>query len=568
MTRRHFDRGWAIVALAVAATAGCDLSGASLGQRPPRPLAGVHPGGTITIGITTPGSIDPAHVDDPSAAQLDSLICEPLMSFNPLTAKPEAGIATSWIQGSGGRNISVQLRHGVRYHSGQAVHSADLIAALSRVANVDTASVNAPLLKGVYGYDEIHGVTDASSDLALERLLGLVANSDDTFQILHSHNAGESSLLGHPISAPVPATLARRDDPSLATNPDCVGPYELTEPYRPGQTTVTLKRARGYYAKNQAHPRGGAGYPDSVVFKIFPDRNAELAAFRAGKLDIVQVPGTPLAPKDVAASSTLVSAANGHMDYVGFPEPDGTPFADRNVRLALSQALDRTVLAEVALSGAARPASGFIPPTVGDTYVDKACPTAVPPTADVSAAQQSLNAAKVDVRGKVLKLYFDDEFVNGKVAAAVAASWRTNLGVRVTLVPLDWKAFHARAISTAGFDGAFIDNWAAPYPAADHYLFPLFASTSIRQDNYTRYTSGDFDEAIDSARLTSDPATRALDYRALERGLCHDLPMAPLLFRDYRYLVRSSRVGSAIGSYTDAASGLINVRDLFVKAGN
>lgn len=555
------------VTLAAIAAAGCSAPG-STHDRAPTVAAGAAPGGTITVGVTAPGSLDPADVAAPSARQILSLVCEPLVSFDPRTAKLVPGIATTWVSSSGGGMISVQLRRGVRYHSGGKVNARDVVATLSRVASVDTASVHAPILEDVAGYDAIHGVVEADNDLELKELRGLVSASDDTLQITQDRNAGRSALLGHLVAAPLPGGLARRDDASLASDPDCAGPYRLEAPYKASQTTITLNRFDRYYGRNAAHPRGGKGFPDAIVFKIFPDREAELKAFLAGEIDIAQVPETPLPPAGTGPGSALVSAANGHVQYVGFPRTEGSPLADPQVRAALSQAIDRQALARDALNGAAQPASGFLPPTVGDTYHADACGPQVPATAAIEAAKGNLAAAEVDLRGFGVKLYYDDEFSTPNLAAAVAKQWQQALGVRVQLMPLDWRAFRTRATLSGGFDGAFIDSWTAPYPSADGYLHPLFDSNATGGDNFSHAADPLVHDAIHTARITTDATARALNYRAVEVLLCKDLPMVPLVFRDYRYLVRTSRVGAAIGSYTDASSGLLNLRDVYVKTGS
>jgi len=567
MTRAVVARRCMALALAALMAGACSVPGQTE-ERAPEALAGATPGGTVTVGVTSPGSLDPAHATAPSAHQILSLVCEPLISFHPLTAKPVAGIVTSWVNANDGGLLSVQFRHGVRFHSGRKVKSEDVAVELSRVAKVDTASANAPILKDIEGYDEIHGLADAKVDEALDYLMGLQYASDDTLQISQDHNTGAFALLGHSVAAPVPADLAWRDDPRLGTAPDCAGPYRLAAPYRSGQTTITLTRFDGYYGKNGAHPRGGRGYLDTIVFKIYSDRVAQLKAFLDGEIDIAQVPEQVIPPTQVKPGSNLVSAANGHLSYVGFPRTEGSPLAKREVRWALSQAIDRLALARDAVSGAAQPASGFLPPTVGDTYRADACAATVPRKAAPAAAAASLTKAQVDLRGRSVKLYYDDEFANGRMAAAVAKQWQQAFGLKVQLAPLDWQTYQARAKSASGFDGAFIDNWAAPYPSAEGYLYPLFHSNQAGQDNYSRHSSFLIDSAFDAAVTTIDAKARALNYRGIEAMLCVDLPMAPLLFRHHRYLVRTGRLGAAVGSFTDASNGLLNLRDTYVKAGS
>lgn len=528
---------------------------------------GAKPGGTITVGITAPGSVDPSNAYEPAGDQVLSAVCEPLVTFDPLTGKPKPGIATQWIVNSGGSHFTVQLRSGVHYQHGGSVNAEDVVAEMSRVASVDDASHDADLLTYVKGYDALHGLSESNSSQALKQLSGLNVVSNDSFSMsLSTADADMVSVLGHLLSSPVPGSMARNDDASLSTAPDCTGPYEMTAPWRPGQSTITLTRFPHYYAKNTAYPLGGAGYPQTIVFKIFPDQAAEVAAFNAGELDIAQVPDTGIKPDAVGPGSQVVSAANGYVEYLGFPNSTQSPFAKAAVRAALSEALDRETLGEQAYSGTTLPATGFVPPTVGDTYRPNACATSTAPVADLTAARSKLASSGVNLSGKTLKLYYNEQFQNAQLAQAIESEWQSAFGLQVSLVPMQWSDYLQMATSVAGFDGAFLESWQAPYPSADGYLYPLFDSNSIGQDNFAHLQSSPFDQDLQYvARQADDPTGRSYDYQQAERYLCQYLTMVPLVFRQWQYLVRTNKVGSAVGSFTDRATGLLDLREIYVK---
>jgi peptide/nickel transport system substrate-binding protein/oligopeptide transport system substrate-binding protein len=236
------------------------------------------------------------------------------------------------------------------------------------------------------------------------------------------------------------------------------------------------------------------------------------------------------------------------------------------VHVALSQALDRGALNAAAYGGGALAADGFFPPTVGGVYRPGACGASTPSTADPAAATATLGRAAISLSGRPLKLYYNDQFGNRPLAEAIAREWEQNLGLHVLLTPEPWDQYLAQANSATGFDGAFLEAWQSPYPSADAYLYPMFDSASVGTDNFAHYIDPTFDrEMTNVARAATSTASRTLAYQHLAAGLCQRLPLVPLLFRQWHYGVRTTQVGSAIGSFTDAATGLLDLREVYVR---
>jgi oligopeptide transport system substrate-binding protein len=557
--------------VATALAAGCSQGGVQVQARVA--AAGAHPGGNIRVGVTSPGSLDPSDAYEPAGQLVISTICEPLLQFDPLTAKLEAGIAKSWIVTGNGTTVTLTLRDGVRLQGGGTLSTSDVIAELSRVASADNASEVADLLQDVAGYDVIHGDVESDDALALRQLSGLSGISGTGFSLKLAagrHNGDIVNLFGHPITAPVPHAAATLN--TFVDEPRCAGPYELTSPWKSGNATISVRRFADYYGANPAYPAGGRGYADTLTFVVTHDRREQLHAFAAGQLDIAQISDEDRAAAELLATSTkstLVDGPNGAMEYVGFPRAPAagkaTVFDSAVVHRALSLALDRDALNRVVYGGGARPATGFIPPTVAEAYRPNACANA-PAHGDLTSATNSLRAAGIDLSGQALKLYYNDNPQNAAIARQVAHQWRLGLGVNVTTVGVPWSVYVARATGSDGFDGAFLEGWQAPYPSADGYLAPLFTTAGRGTANFTQYSNPNVDRLLNtSARWADETNSRILDYTFLQKLICQDMPMAPLVFRQSHYLVRTSRVGSAIGSFVNAATGLPELREVYVK---
>src|SRR5207248_11688369 len=156
----------AAVVMAVMSAAGCLQVQTDRPARAVAAVADARPGGTLTVAITAPTSIDPALV--PAADSAGQLVvhtmCDALFGTDPATGNLRPDIAGSILVGGDGTIVTIRLRRGVRFSDGSRLTSADVVAALTRVARPETASPAAGLLRNVYGYqqlqqdeDKVHG---------------------------------------------------------------------------------------------------------------------------------------------------------------------------------------------------------------------------------------------------------------------------------------------------------------------------------------------------------------------------------------------------------------------------
>ena len=75
------------------------------------------------------------------------------------------------------------------------------------------------------------------------------------------------------------------------------------------------------------------------------------------------------------------------------------------------------------------------------------------------------------------------------------------------------------------------------------YLHDMFYSTYDYTRNKQAYKNPEYDEAIDMARVSSDPAVRQECYDKVQSIIRHDLPWIPLACGTYTYGIRSTLTG-------------------------
>lgn len=502
--------------VAVALTILLPLTACTTTSKPP-PAAAPR-GGTLRVGITEPGSLDPGNAYEPMGTLVDSLLCEPLLTLDPETGRLRPGLATNWVISDGGRRITLRLRK-ARFSNDKRVTSDDVIASLSRAASEEFAGHAADLLDPIAGWPGINGREETKSEHDQRIMWGLSAIDGRSLSItLRRRDADFVRVLAHAVAAPVPK--------GSGDNPVCAGPYKLVQPWSPGQAMIRLVRNEHYSGDNP-------GYADTVEFHVSTD---PFAAYQRGEVDVAAV---LFAQRGVVDPADLHERPSGYLEYVGLP----LEVFDADARRALSRALDRQAIAEAT---GRRPATGFVPGGV-----------------DCAAG------GGPELRSNLtMPLYFNDEFDNRRTAELVAKQWHDKVGleVRPTAVPFD--DIVGKGVQPQGVDGAFRFGWQPSVARPEAYLGPLFTSQGIGRDNLTRFVDPTFERILDrEARRATKQGDVDAGYRRAERRLCEEMPMVPVAEGVARWAVRSAALGTAGKATLDRAGGAPVLRELFVRTG-
>jgi oligopeptide transport system substrate-binding protein len=149
---------------------------------------------------------------------------------------------------------------------------------------------------------------------------------------------------------------------------------------------------------------------------------------------------------------------------------------DVRVRRALSMAVDRQGLIDNVLKAGQEPAQWFsrpglvAAPTMAD-YPDlgiKYDPVAAKALIDEYMAEKGITAADMD-----LTLMFNTSSGHQKIAEAIQAMWKTNLGLDVKVTNQEWKVYLETLRSTAS-PQIFRYGWCVDYPDANNFIREVF----------------------------------------------------------------------------------------------
>jgi peptide/nickel transport system substrate-binding protein len=414
-------------------------------------------------------------------------------------------LADSWTWAPDSLSIAFHLDPRARWHDGVRVTARDV--RFTYRLEVDTAlgSSDAQLLANI---DSV-SVRDS-----LTPVVWLKHRAPDAFFVA----ASEMAILPEHVYGAIPAS-ALRTSPILR-HPVGSGRFRLAR-WEPG-SAIEIDR-------NPDHYRAPARL-DRVIWSISPDYPAAATRFMAGEADFLEALRPPMIPKAEATPSIALHMFPGfHYGYLAFnlhdPRHPGAPhpiFGDRDVRRALTMAVDRQAIVRNVYDTLAVPSVG---PMV------RAMPTTDTTVAqipfDPAGAERLLDSlgwrlppgATVRSRNGVPLAFTIITPASSQDRARQAVLLQAQLrrvGAQVDVRSLEINAF-MREQSTRSFDAA-MEYWLLdPNPAAVTESWGSAAAAARGSANYGGYASATFDALIDSAsRASSLSSARPLFARALQ----------------------------------------------------
>lgn len=494
-------------------------------------------------------TLDPLYTTTQAERDLASLIFSGLTRLGPGNSlAPD--LAEAWSAAADGKSYTFRLRRDLRWHDGLPVTSDDVVFTVRSLQHPDYDGH----LQGAWRGIDVRRIDGRTVRFHLKTATpGFLQLT--TMPILPAHLFADTPV-------------ADRAASPFGLDPIGSGPFQLESLGGEGARLVRAQAGQAALLEPVASPSvaapaeptpSRAGRPaaalDAVEFHFYDDEAALAEAFDRGEVDAAAGLSAELAE----ATATAASVGGSHV--VTYPRtvltavvlnlrPDRAAFRDARVRRALLMSIDRQAIVAAVLGGAGRLSDTPIPPA-SDIY-DPASGTAVP--FDRKEAARLFAAAgwkrgddgwvRPGVKGVVAFEVSTVEAAANPIAAAVAervvADWRA-AGLAPVLVPYSGTELAERKLGSRQYEAAVVDMNLGHDPD----LFPLFASSQAVAggSNVAGYQSARLDALLNASRAFVDAATRNTRYKSLQQTLAAQLPLLPICFADYGYLVRDSLEG-------------------------
>lgn len=460
------------------------------------------PGGesdlTIMLG-SDPTSLDPHGANDGTSLYVMSTMYDKLVYLNKeLEMTP--GLAESLEQISD-TVWEAKIREGVKFHDGSELDADVVKANLDRVRDPEIASPVSFL------YDMIEEVEVIDP-------LTVHIKTAYPFASLPAHLAhpGGNIISGKAIEADNEA-IANGELPFSTVNEAPVGTGPFKFETRDHGVSIKVVKNEDYWDLEQAKS-------NSITFKTVPEDFTRIAELETGGTDLIY----PVSPTDVERINAsdhgrVQQAKSSNLTYLGF-NTEVAPFDQKEVRQAISMAINKESLIDGILEGHGVPAIGPLAPTVFG-YSD----TVEQQKYDVEEAKSLLKEAGYEEGFETTLLTYESG-ANSDIAIFIQAELK-ELGIDVEIQTVETGAY--LDATGEGNSEMFIGAWGTVTLDADYGLYPMFHSSNAGNSGNRSFLKNDeIDKVLQAAREEGDEATRLALYEEAQNLLAEEAPVAYL----------------------------------------
>ncbi|WJS81293.1 peptide ABC transporter substrate-binding protein [Tetragenococcus halophilus] len=420
-----------------------------------------------------------------------------------------------------GLTYNIKLREDAKWSNGDPVTADDYVYGWQRTVDPETASEYAYL----YGYvengdDIIEGDKDPSK-------LGITAVNDYELEIkLDTPTPFFDNLLAFASFFPQPQEIVEEKGEDYAkTGDDSVynGPFTLTEFEGAGSDTEWSYTANDeYWDKDSVNL-------DKINVSVVKESSTGLNLFRDGQTDDVVLTGE-LAQQN-ANDPEYQSVKEARTSYVELNQEDeDSPFRNKNLRLALSYAIDRESLVEQVLGDGSVASTNLLPEETGkdpDTDEDFTEVSDSTLEYDPEKAQEHWEKAKeeLDIDSLEFDLLAEDTDSTKRVGEYIQGAWEELDGMNVNSTTVPFTVRIDR--STEGDFDAVVGGWGADY--ADPSSFTdLFESGNSY--NFGKWSNDEYDKLVEDSATThvNDPEERFQDLLDAEKVINEEMGVIPV----------------------------------------
>ena len=528
MNRRTFVKG-GLAASAMAALAACGKKGGDTSAA----SGSAAEGGTLNYYINNPSAIDPYDLEEDQGMMVGYQLFNALTTYDFTKSELVGLAAESWDVNDAADEFTFHLVKGAKFHDGTTVTSKSFKQGWERILNPNTSTEHASAIG--YHLAMVDGYSELSAGEA-DELKGVTCPDDDTLVVkLSQPYADFPYVCMHPALSPVP-DCALEDFDTFFFAPVGNGPFKMDGKWEDGQQ-INLVRFDDYSYGEKAKL-------DGIHFNIQKDVQTAYTEFQAGNLDVTQLKD---AISQYGESEDGYTATTGKEVLTGdelsiyylMLNVNDEQLKDKDLRHALSLAINRQAICDTVFEGTREPAGGIVPPGIKG-YVENEWADS---RYDVDAAKKILDEKyPADANGKrnlSIALTYNLDGDHKAVMEMVMADWSA-LGIETSSNTAEWASILSNTYPNADFQVGRL-GWIADYPIMDNFLYPLFVTGG--DNNYGQYSNADVDKGLLDARAIASDDDRVAKYQEVDKLIAEDMPVIPLFYYKHQ-MVCSQRVKS------------------------
>ncbi len=465
--------------LLVGLLAGC--GGPSAGESPtpdsagsPTPSAAETPtphANEITVGIAQDldDSLDPHKTVAAGTKEVMFNVFEGLVKPTP-DGDLIPAVADHYELSEDKKTYTFTLREGIKFHNGDPVEMRDVVYSIERCRGDEGENALIPALAVI----ESVQADDTTLTITLEQ--------------------PNTEFLSYLTLAILPEDYDQQDTAPVGT-----GPFKFVS--RAAQDNIVLEKFDEYW--------GTPAYLDKVTYKIIENTDSLVMSLQSGAIDVC----AHLTSTQTAQLGDGFNIEEGTMNLVQALYLNHTvaPFDSLEVRQALSYAIDKDAIIDLAFDGYGAPLGSSMYPAFGKYFMDEL--TYYYPH-DVEKAKELLAQAGYP-DGFEMTITVPSNYTPHVETAVVVAEQLKAVGVDAKIQLVEWGTWVSDVYQGRNFQSTICGFDASTMTA--RALLERFTTDNAK--NFINYSSANYDELFQKALNTYDDAEQTQVYKEMEKDL-------------------------------------------------
>ena len=496
---------------------------------------------TVQIG-PNPETLDPALNSAVDGGNMLITLFETLLIIDQ-DNKVQPGQAEKYEVSPDGLTWTFTMRDGLKWSDGTELNAKDFEYTFKRIADTNVA---APYAETVIGM--IEGYKDAIDSKNPEKLNVKASDDGKTLTIKLAYPCSYfDKIVAFGTMSPVQKATVEKNGDSWATKPEtyvCNGPYTITE-WTPSEKIVCKK--------NENYKGGWDSSKivnDKLTFLLLEDSSASYTAYTGGTAQLIkdvpteEIPTLKKDKKDEFNVDPILGTYYLSMNL------NKAPFNNKNVRKALSLAIDRDYVANTVMQGTYTPAYNYVGTGVDDVETGKFLENSKAANggktyisedykANLEEAKKALaEAGYPEGKGFPTITYSTNDVGYHKALAEYLQKVYKDLGITMNIDIVDWSSFTPKR--RAGEYEMARNGWVMDYNDASN-MIELFVSTNGNNDG--KYNNPAFDKAMNDSKVADKTAHFAALHEA-EKIVSEDYGFIPVAYYNDFWLQSTSLKGT------------------------
>ncbi len=496
---------------------------------------------TVQIG-PNPETLDPALNSAVDGGNMLITLFETLLIIDQ-DNKVQPGQAEKYEVSPDGLTWTFTMRDGLKWSDGTELNAKDFEYTFKRIADTNVA---APYAETVIGM--IEGYKDAIDSKNPEKLNVKASDDGKTLTVKLAYPCSYfDKIVAFGTMSPVQKATVEKNGDSWATKPEtyvCNGPYTITE-WTPSEKIVCKK--------NENYKGGWDSSKivnDKLTFLLLEDSSASYTAYTGGTAQLIkdvpteEIPTLKKDKKDEFNVDPILGTYYLSMNL------NKAPFNNKNVRKALSLAIDRDYVANTVMQGTYTPAYNYVGTGVDDVDPGKFLENSKAANggktyisedykANLEEAKKALaEAGYPEGKGFPTITYSTNDTGYHKALAEYLQQVYKDLGITMNIDIVDWSSFTPKR--RAGEYEMARNGWVMDYNDASN-MIELFVSSNGNNDG--KYNNPAFDKAMNDSKVADKTAHFAALHEA-EKIVSEDYGFIPVAYYNDFWLQSTSLKGT------------------------